>query len=287
VIGGFQLHYNNYPIPFLMLTLQFPILVAIFFLSFFADAKPKYTDLEEQVDNLTPERFASFPSRLFFSWFDKLTWKGWKKTLSTEDLWSLAFYNRCASIIPIWDENWSKEKKVSRTKNKPLSILSTLIRCYGSAFGWSCVLNLIYTILQFFSPQLVDKLIGFVDSDEPTWRGYFYIITLIIVTIFNTIVNAQALFVQYEIGLKIKTALISAIYRKSLKLSSNGRREMTVGETTNLMAIDSQRFMDVVPYLNMAWSSPLGESNILFTVNMIVGGINLKVPFIFVTPKSI
>ena len=29
-----------------MLTLQFPILVAIFFLSFFADAKPKYTDLE-------------------------------------------------------------------------------------------------------------------------------------------------------------------------------------------------------------------------------------------------
>ena len=62
---------------------------------------------------------------------------------------------------------------------------------------------------------------------------------------------------------------------------------MTVGETTNLMAIDSQRFMDVVPYLNMAWSSPLGESNILFTVYMIVGGINLKVPFIFVTPKSI
>ena len=109
-------------------------------------------------------------------------------------------------------------------------------------------------------------LFRFVDSDEPTWRGYFYIITLIIVTIFNTIVNAQALFVQYEIGLKIKTALISAIYRKSLKLSSNGRREMTVGETTNLMAIDSQRFMDVVPYLNMAWSSPLGESNILFTV---------------------
>ena len=50
--------------------------------------------LLEQVENLTPERFASFPSKMFFSWFDALTWKGWKKTLVPEDLWTLTFYNR-------------------------------------------------------------------------------------------------------------------------------------------------------------------------------------------------
>ena len=32
---------------------------------------------------------------------------------------------------------------------------------------------------------------------------------------------------------------------------------MTVGETTNLMAIDTQKFMDLIPFLNMAWTSPL------------------------------
>ena len=79
---------------------------------------------------------------------------------------------------------------------------------------------------------------------------------------------------QYGIGLKIKTSLISAIYRKSLKLSSGGRKEMTgrklawrldfsksflsVGETTNLMSLDAQRFIDLMPFLNMAWTSPLG-----------------------------
>ena len=30
-----------------------------------------------------------------------------------------------------------------------------------------------------------------------------------------------------------------------------------VGETTNLMSIDTQKFMDLVLYLNMIWSSPL------------------------------
>ena len=30
-------------------------------------------------------------------------------------------------------------------------------------------------------------------------------------------------------------------------------KESTVGEVTNLMSVDVQRFMDLVPYLNMIW----------------------------------
>ena len=110
---------------------------------------------------MSPERFASFPSKMFFSWFDSLIWKGWKRSLTTEDLWTLPFYNRCSSIIPIWDRNWATETKKSRAKKKPVSILSTLIRCFGSTFAWSSILNLLYTVLQFVSPQLVDLLIGY------------------------------------------------------------------------------------------------------------------------------
>ena len=36
-----------------------------------------------------------------------------------------------------------------------------------------------------------------------------------------------------------------------------GRSEMTVGETTNLMSIDTQKFMDLMLYGNMIWASPL------------------------------
>ena len=193
-----------------------------------------------------------------FSWFDSLIWRGWKKTLTVGDLWTLPFYNRCSHIIPVWDKNWSLETKQSLIHKKPVSILTTMIRCFGSTFAWSSILNLIYTILQFVSPQLVNLLIGYVESDEPSWRGSLYIVTLIVVTIINTVINAQALYLQYDIGLRIKTSLISAIYRKSLKLSSGAKKVMTVGETTNLMALDAQRFMDVVPYLNMAWTSPVG-----------------------------
>ena len=87
----------------------------------------------------------------------------------------------------------------------------------------------IHRYIQFKYLYHISRYIYFryVESDEPTWRGYLYIVALVVVTIVNTIINAQALFMQYGIGLRIKTSLISAIYRKSLKLSSAGRKEMT------------------------------------------------------------
>lgn len=69
---------------------------------------------------------------------------------------------------------------------------------------------------------------------------------------------------MFIVGLRIRTALISAIYRKSLKMSSSARKESTVGEIVNLMSVDAQRFMDLVIYINMLWSAPLQISLALY-----------------------
>ena len=41
------------------------------------------------------------------------------------------------------------------------------------------------------------------------------------------------------------------MYRKALRLSGTAKKERTVGEIVNLMSVDVQRFMDLVPYLTM------------------------------------
>ena len=45
--------------------------------------------------------------------------------------------------------------------------------------------------------------------------------------------------------------------RKSLRISSAGKKDTTSGEIVNLMSVDAQRICDLVPYVNMLWSSPL------------------------------
>ena len=248
---------SSAPLPLVTYSIQYPLIVALFFLNFWADQPHQYKVLEEENGKPSPESAASFPSRMLFTWFDGMVWRGWRRYLVNEDLWTLNPSDRCRGVIPVWDANWDDQKKAKQPKRKPLSILNTLVSSFGGVFAASAILQLIYTIISFVSPQLVNFLIAFVESDEPMWKGYLYTITLIAVTMLNTIINSQYFFFQYSIGLKIRTALTSAIYRKSLRLSGASRKEMTVGETTNLMAIDTQKFMDVVLFLNMIWSSPL------------------------------
>lgn len=50
---------------------------------------------------------------------------------------------------------------------------------------------------------------------------------------------------------------------QSLLLSNVARKSSTVGEIVNLMSVDSQRFMDLMTYVNIVWS---GTSTIVSNV---------------------
>ena len=45
-------------------------------------------------------------------------------------------------------------------------------------------------------------------------------------------------------------------YTQALRMSTKARRTSTVGEIVNLMSVDAQMFMDLMPYLHMIWSAP-------------------------------
>lgn len=76
---------------------------------------------------------------------------------------------------------------------------------------------------------------------------------------------------MFIVGLRIRTALISAIYRKALIMSNSAKKESTVGEVVNLMAVDAQRFMDLTAYINMLWSAPLQIALALYFLWDILG----------------
>lgn len=51
---------------------------------------------------------------------------------------------------------------------------------------------------------------------------------------------------------------------QALVLSNEERKDSTVGEIVNLMSIDTQRFIDIMPFINMVWSGPLQISLALY-----------------------
>ena len=84
-----------------------------------------------------------------------------------------------------------------------------------------------YVLLQFASPQILGLIINFVQSDDPNWKGYLYTIMFFIVAFLSAISDSSYWYNMRLVGLRLKTALTSTIYRKSLKLSNGSRKEQT------------------------------------------------------------
>lgn len=100
-------------------------------------------------------------------------------------------------------------------------------------------------------------LITFVEEKQEEWKGYFYAALLFATATIQTIVLAQYFNRMFIVGMRIRTSLISSIYRKALRMSNAAKKESTVGEIVNLMSVDAQKFIELTAYLNMIWSAPL------------------------------
>ncbi|XP_018309833.1 multidrug resistance-associated protein 1 isoform X3 [Mycetomoellerius zeteki] len=263
--------------PLVSYMIYYPIVVILFVLNFLVDAEPKFSEYPT-VESPCPEQSSSFPSRIMFAWFDSLAWKGFRKPLETSDLWSMNPEDMATEIVPKFDKYWNKNLrktdevesvKVSyrqtsgqvdfngSRKKKVASILPPICKAFGATFMFGAFLKLIQDIMTFISPQILKLLIDFIEGDEPMWKGYFYSVLLLLTAMLQTLVLSQYFHRMFLVGLRIRTALIAAIYRKALRMSNAARKESTLGEIVNLMSVDAQRFMDLTAYINMIWSAPL------------------------------
>lgn len=149
------------------------------------------------------------------------------------------------------------------------------------------LLKFIQDVLTFVSPQILRLIIKFVDESsspkiiengkaveseqQPLWRGILFAVLLFIVAAIQTLFLAQYFQRMFLVGLRIRTAIIGAVYKKALIMSNSARKESTVGEIVNLMAVDAQRFMDLTAYINMIWSAPLQIALALYFLWDILG----------------
>ncbi|XP_071542397.1 multidrug resistance-associated protein 1-like isoform X3 [Panulirus ornatus] len=262
----------------------FPVIALMLIFNCFGDNTPQYLNYPRG-EKACPESGASFLSRITFSWFDGLVWKGYRNPLQEKDLWELPYENASRTVVASWDKNWKKttakayRKGESHTmatytnnathleisgtagnKEHYLSILPTMVRLFAPSFLFGALLKLAHDILQFISPQILSAIINFSENEEenePTWHGYLYAVLMLVFAQVQSFLLGQYFMKMMLVGLQIRSGVISAVYRKALKISSSARKESTVGEIVNLMSVDAQRFMDLTTYVNMIWSAPL------------------------------
>ncbi|KAK9957353.1 hypothetical protein ABG768_011605 [Culter alburnus] len=272
--------------------IYYAMLLISLILACLSDQPPLFSQAVKDL-NPCPELGASFLSKITFWWITGLLVKGYKRPLEEKDLWSLNMEDKSQRVVPQLVRRWDQEcNKVKRPVDKTLyspkraakgekkdgqpieeseillvktlqktgdpSLFCALCRTFGPYFLVSSLYKIIHDILMFVGPEILRLLIQFVnDSSAPTWLGYFYTTLLFVCTCVQTLILQKYFHVCFVTGMRLRTAIVGAVYRKALVITNAARRTSTVGEIVNLMSVDAQRFMDLITYINMIWSAPL------------------------------
>ncbi|XP_063398260.1 multidrug resistance-associated protein 1-like isoform X1 [Mytilus trossulus] len=165
------------------------------------------------------------------------------------------------------------------TKENKRSLFRALAKTFGLELLHAHVFKLIYDITIFISPILLRFLIAFSkgskesDSTEfsQPWKGYMLAAGFFVTILIQSIACHQQFYWGMTLGIRVKAALMAAVYRKALTLTSGARKESTVGEIVNLMSIDTQHVQDNINYLWALWSSPLQIGLCLYFLYQTVG----------------
>lgn len=162
-------------------------------------------------------------------------------------------------VLVLEEVKKKKKKKSGTTEDFPKSwLIKSLFKTFYVVILKSFVLKLVHDILVFISPQLLKYLIAFVsDPNAYVWLGYVFAILMFAVAIIQSLCLQTYFQLCFMLGVNVRTTIMASIYRKALTLSNLTRRQYTIGETVNLMSVDSQKLMDVTNYVHLVWSTVL------------------------------
>ncbi|XP_059804131.1 ATP-binding cassette sub-family C member 3 isoform X2 [Hypanus sabinus] len=267
--------------------MYFALVLIQFCLCCLSEPSPYFSSIPSDV-NSCPEVDAGFLSRLTFWWFTGMAIRGYRRSLEDKDLWALNHEDKSEVIVPKLLREWEKEKLKAQRKQevfdkcsimmndlegepheaevlvsnkaqqKKPSFLLALCKTFAPYFLVGSALKFCQDLLSFVNPQLLNVLISFIKNPEArTWWGYGIAILMFIATALQTLLLHQHFHYCFVTGMRLRTAIVGAIYRKSLIITNSAKRSSTVGEIVNLMSVDAQRFMDLTAFLNMLWSAPL------------------------------
>lgn len=210
-------------------------------------------------DDECPIEYATVFSRLTFAWMTPMMKYGHKVFLTENDLWGLAKRDQTKNTGEAFGEAWNYELK--NRPNSP-SLWLALFRAYGGPYMMAALFKVGNDVSQYIQPQLLRYLIGFVAScregqvPQPAIKGASIALATFACALFQTTMVHQYFQLAFETGMRIKGGLTATIYRKSLRLSNEGRSTKSTGDIVNYMAVDSQRLQDLTQFAQQAWSAP-------------------------------
>ncbi|KAF2317859.1 hypothetical protein GH714_041178 [Hevea brasiliensis] len=211
------------------------------------DPYPGYTPIRtESVDNaeyqelpggeyICPEQHGNVFSKTIFAWMNPIMKLGYKRPLTEKDIWKLDTWDQTETLNNRFQKCWAEESQ----RPKPW-LLRALNSSLGGRFWWGGFWKIGNDVSQFVGPLLLNQLLQSMQEGDPAWIGYIYAFLIFVGVVFGVLCEAQYFQNVMRVGYRLRSTLIAAVFRKSLRLTHESRQKFASGKITNLMTTDAE-----------------------------------------------
>ncbi|KAF8393498.1 hypothetical protein HHK36_021742 [Tetracentron sinense] len=198
---------------------------------------------------------ASFISRLTFSWLNPLLHFGYSKPLDLEDIPDLVPEDEALLAYKAFAHAWDHLQREKSTNNTGNLVIHALAKIYVKEMIIVGIYALLRTVAVVVSPLLLYAFVQYSNrGEENLYEGIFLVGCLVVVKVMESLSQRHWFFDSRRCGMRMRSALMVAIYQKQLKLSSLGKKRHSTGEIVNYISVDAYRMGEFPWWFHSVWS---------------------------------
>ncbi|KFH68799.1 hypothetical protein MVEG_05603 [Podila verticillata NRRL 6337] len=256
---------SSLPDPTSTANIFFYLFLALNSLGLVVEAWPRGSTAVQKASDASVYEKANLFSRYSFHYLQATISKGYKTPLKSEDVQQMMPKRiRTQYSFVFLSERWETHVRKCQAKGKEPNLMWLVLSSYGTRWIPILSFKLIGSALTFVAPELLDRLLSFTNSysgeegvvPQPASLGIILAFGMFFSTILSALLDAQFVQLALNVGIEARTALVSMIYRKALKLSPLAKQSLTPGEISNHMSVDSDKWSVALDLLPMFISVP-------------------------------
>ncbi|TVU07886.1 hypothetical protein EJB05_41261 [Eragrostis curvula] len=199
-------------------------------------------------------------SQLTISWLNPLLRLGRSKALDLADIPLITGEDSAQHASQKFAKAWSRHVN-DRARHRSVSsngLALVLFKCFLGEIALTGFYALMRTLSIAVAPLLLFAFVWYSNQEERDLRtGLLLVGCLLLMKLVESLSQRHWYFDSRRTGMRIRSALMAAIFQKQLNLSSQGRKNHSAGEIVNYIAVDAYRLGDSINRLHSGWSCPL------------------------------
>ncbi|XP_073265858.1 ABC transporter C family member 8 isoform X2 [Populus alba] len=194
-------------------------------------------------------------SRLIISWINPVLKLGYSKPLVLEDIPTLLPEDESQVAYKRFSYIWGSLSRDFNSSNAKNLLLRTLAITQWRENLFVGVCALVRTIAVVVLPLILYAFVQYIKNESKiASKGLVLVGCLAVIKFMESLSQRHCYFNARRSGLRMRSAIMVAIYQKQLILSSLGRKRHSTGEIMNYIAFDAYRMGDTLWWFHRAWS---------------------------------